>query len=340
MGMVPVMPREIGALTTEDDTGKMTTSTYTRDLDPLALHGSDHPGMVLVTNPLNGSNYLYWRRAMRLALGAKSKLGFIYGTVHVPELDTETYAQFQKVNFMVISWLLNAISKDIVEAFMCVKSSKQLWDELAERYRESNGPLRYQLRKEISNFTQGTSLVTTYFSKLKCLWDEYACIVQLPECTCGAGRAICANDMDIKLLQFVMGLNENVEPVKNQILLMDPLPTVNKAYSMILKVEKQKAVHNRVLDPLDTTAMLAKEGFNQGSSGHGAGFGRGGNRNVSGTHVYGRGRGQPRKSKEEKAKLLCEHCGYSGHEIKECFKLHGYPDWYKKTQGAKSWTIN
>ncbi|KAK6144728.1 hypothetical protein DH2020_021548 [Rehmannia glutinosa] len=183
----------------EQDTTKIVL-IYTKDLDPLSLYGSDHPRMVLVTNPLNGSNYLHWSRAMRLALGAKSKLKFIYGTVHVPNMDTEAYEQYQKVDFMVISWLLNAISKDIVEALMYVKSSKQLWDELAERYGESNGPLRYQLLKEIANFSQGTSTVTTYYIKLKCVWDEYACVVPILECVCVAGKTVYENDMDVKLM--------------------------------------------------------------------------------------------------------------------------------------------
>ncbi|KAK6147803.1 hypothetical protein DH2020_018715 [Rehmannia glutinosa] len=63
------------------------------------------------------------------------------------------------------------------------------------------------------------------------------------------------------------------------------------------------------------------------SRGNNGGYGRGSARN---SNVYGRGRGMPRKTKEERAKLLCEHCGYNGHEMKECFKLHGYPDWYKE----------
>ena len=41
-----------------------------------------------------------------------------------------------------------------------------------------------------------------------------------------------------RVMQFLMGLNEVFDHSKDQILLMDPLPSVNKAYSMILKVEK------------------------------------------------------------------------------------------------------
>lgn len=40
-------------------------------------------------------------------------------------------------------------------------------------------------------------------------------------------------DGDDKLIQFLMGLSDNM---RNQILITEPLPSVNKAYSMVLKV--------------------------------------------------------------------------------------------------------
>ncbi|CAA0830197.1 Unknown protein, partial [Striga hermonthica] len=187
----------------------------------------------------------------------------------------------------------------------------------------------------ISNFAQGNLTVTSYYTKRKCLWDDYACIVAVPECNCGAEKAYSDHDSETKLMQFLMGLNDIFEPVKNQILLMEPLPTINRAYSMILKVEKQKSVHSLVQEGLDSSVMLAKGAYgrgttnmenigrgNAGISNYGRGsFGRGGfsQNNNNG----GRGRGQFRLYKEEKAKLYCEHCGYNGHEIQGCFKLNG-----------------
>lgn len=47
-----------------------------------------------------------------------------------------------------------------------------------------------------------------------------------------------------KLMQFLSGLNEHYEHVINQVLLINPQPSVNKAFSMILKIEKQKEIVN------------------------------------------------------------------------------------------------
>lgn len=46
-----------------------------------------------------------------------------------------------------------------------------------------------------------------------------------------------------KVLQFLIGLNEGYDSIRSQILLLDPLPTVNKTYSMVIRVEEQRELH-------------------------------------------------------------------------------------------------
>lgn len=49
--------------------------------NPLYLHPSDTPGVLLVSHKLHGiENYSVWSRSMRIALLAKNKLGFVEGT--------------------------------------------------------------------------------------------------------------------------------------------------------------------------------------------------------------------------------------------------------------------
>ena len=57
-------------------------------------------------------------------------------------------------------------------------------------------------------------------------------------------------------MQFLMGLNDVYSSVRSQILLMDPLPSVNKAYSLILQDESQRLLQMPQL--LETSALLAK----------------------------------------------------------------------------------
>uniref|UniRef100_A0A2C9VDI3 Retrotransposon Copia-like N-terminal domain-containing protein n=1 Tax=Manihot esculenta TaxID=3983 RepID=A0A2C9VDI3_MANES len=55
----------------------------------------------------------------------------------------EDFEQWQKVDSMVISWILNSISKEILEAFLYTTTSHELWEELAQCFRGSNGPPIY-----------------------------------------------------------------------------------------------------------------------------------------------------------------------------------------------------
>lgn len=117
--------------------------------DSLFLQNSDHPGMVLVTTPLTGSNYMSWSRSINLALGAKEKLGFLNGRYEKPIQDSVDYDKWIRADCMVTSWILNSISKDRVEALLYANSARELWLQLEERFGEWFGPLLYQLQRGI-----------------------------------------------------------------------------------------------------------------------------------------------------------------------------------------------
>ncbi|KAL0291398.1 UNVERIFIED_CONTAM: Retrovirus-related Pol polyprotein from transposon RE2 [Sesamum calycinum] len=86
--------------------------------------------------------------------------------------------------------------------------------------------------------------VVEYFSRLWMIWDEMDVLMPTSQCTCGwtceAFKAAADQAVFTKLIQFLMGLNEMFDHMRDQLLVMDPVPTVNKAYLMILRVEKQR----------------------------------------------------------------------------------------------------
>ncbi|KAL0405594.1 UNVERIFIED_CONTAM: hypothetical protein Slati_3873300 [Sesamum latifolium] len=127
--------------------------------------------MALISTPLTGSNYLGWSRAIKLALGAKMKLSFIDGRSVKPATGAEDYNQWIRTDCMVSPWILNSISRNIVGAFMYTTSARALWLEIEGRYGVSNGPLLYQLKREIALTSQGSQSVTDYYTKIKMLWD-------------------------------------------------------------------------------------------------------------------------------------------------------------------------
>ncbi|KAL0374194.1 UNVERIFIED_CONTAM: hypothetical protein Sradi_3335100 [Sesamum radiatum] len=143
---------------------------------------------------------------------------------------------------MVISWILNSISKDIVESFLYVDTARDLWLEIEARFGVSNGPLVYQLQREIASAAQGTHSVSSYFNRLKKLWDELGCLAPTPSSV--ATKEIADLYQRDHLMQFLMGLDESFEGIRNQILMIEPLPNVSKAYAIVLRVERQREANS------------------------------------------------------------------------------------------------
>ena len=60
------------------------TSIITKT-DPYAIHHSNSPFTILVTPLLTWDNYGSWSRAIIMAFRAKSKLGFVDGSLSIPK---------------------------------------------------------------------------------------------------------------------------------------------------------------------------------------------------------------------------------------------------------------
>lgn len=61
-------------------------------------------------------------------------LGFLNGNCECPTEESSGYEQWVRVYFIESSWIFDSISKDIVEVFLYTSTTKELWDELEERF--------------------------------------------------------------------------------------------------------------------------------------------------------------------------------------------------------------
>ncbi|KAG8642657.1 hypothetical protein MANES_12G107750v8 [Manihot esculenta] len=176
----------------------------------------------------------------------------------------------QKLGF-VDGTVLMPISKDLIDCFIYM------------RFGESNE----------------NSPVSLYFTRLKRLWDELGSIEVLPLCSYGASKAMDDMNNRNRLIQFLMNLNESFNYVRDQILVLDPLPSINRVYSMALKYESQKEVLSKKNHDSNETLVL----FNQSQNG--------------------------KQKKYDPKKGHYSHCNMDSHVRDICFKLIGYPDWFK-----------
>ena len=86
---------------------------------------------------------------------------------------------------MVTSWLLNAVSKEIVDSLLYLESAHAVLADLHERFHQSNAPRIFQIKQQLHGLSQGSLDVNTYYTQLKILWDELKNYQLVPICHCG-----------------------------------------------------------------------------------------------------------------------------------------------------------
>jgi hypothetical protein len=137
-------------------TNSSSSSTFVNsamDSNPLFLHHSDSPGSMIVSSPLNGENYYTWARSMSMALTAKNKLQFINGKLPKPLPSDPDYFAWTRCNNMVLSWIINSVTKEIATSIISVDLAETMWNDLRNRFSQQNGPRIFQIQKAISAIT-------------------------------------------------------------------------------------------------------------------------------------------------------------------------------------------
>ena len=72
--------------------------------------------------------------------------------------------------------------------------------ELEERLGHINSAKVYQVQKEMCNISQGTTDITSYFTKVKSLRDELDDLDEVPECTLASAIKMLKREPNQKLL--------------------------------------------------------------------------------------------------------------------------------------------
>ncbi|KAE8718660.1 hypothetical protein F3Y22_tig00110004pilonHSYRG00060 [Hibiscus syriacus] len=91
---------------------------------PLFLHASDASGFLLVSHQLLGiENYGVWIRLMKIALLVKNKLGFVTGDCRREDFDESLRPQWERCNALVLSWILNTVSKELSAGIVFASSA-------------------------------------------------------------------------------------------------------------------------------------------------------------------------------------------------------------------------
>ncbi|KAL5836423.1 hypothetical protein ACOSQ4_015920 [Xanthoceras sorbifolium] len=131
---------------------------------------------------------------------------------------------------MVHSWIGNPLNPEIADSVIYYSTAHEVWEDLHERFSQSNAPRIFEIQREIALDRQEQQSVSSYYTKLKGFWDEASY----------SDAAYGIQQDQQKLKQFLMGLNESYSAIRGQILLMNPLPSIRQAYAYVCQEEEQR----------------------------------------------------------------------------------------------------
>ncbi|GJW91890.1 ribonuclease H-like domain-containing protein [Tanacetum coccineum] len=297
----------------DDDIHDSVTRISKLDIsDPLHLHPNDTTALTVGSIKLKGTeNYQVWSCAMLLALEVKNKIGFIDGSCKRSKDDEVLGKQWDRVNAIILGWILNSISEELFLGQIFSKRAKHVWEELKETYDKVDRSIMFGLHNQINTLKQNGSSIADYYHKLNALWKQYDAMIELSKCVCNASEGFKKHNQLLKLMQFLMGLDDSYMQIRSSILSRETLLDVKSAYATIYSEESHRVARSN-------------QNFNVGPS-------RSNNVN---NNRQGGGSGLNNNRPSGGSGLVCENCDFNGHTIDRCFKIVGYPaDFGKKKSG-------
>ncbi|XP_068309849.1 uncharacterized protein [Pyrus communis] len=246
-----------------------------------------NPNQRLSSVLLNEFNYLPWARAVSLALGGRSKLGFIDGSFPALGVTSPEYGGWLCKDQLVMSWLLNSMERKIAEIFSYSESSLTLWTTVKEMYSNQNNYARiFQLKKDISSVQQEGKTFVQHLGSLRSMWNELD--VYRPHTT--DPMVLLKRTEEYKIFQLLSSLSSDYEDLRSHILINPELPSFTSICATIQREEVRRKVMNNGTKTIVTEARayLTNEKRYKGKNPH----------------------------------LKCLHCDNIGHVRDKCWILH------------------
>nr|XP_009801478.1 PREDICTED: uncharacterized protein LOC104247216 [Nicotiana sylvestris] len=109
--------------------------------------------------------------------------------------------------------------------------------------------------------------VTDYFSRHREMWDEFDALMPCPGCPCPEFKHYAQHFEYQRLLQFFTRLNESYSKSRSEIMMMSPLPSINKSYSLLVDQESQRNLKSttqvaQVTKALGSTTIYSSKSVN------------------------------------------------------------------------------
>ncbi|KAG8366198.1 hypothetical protein BUALT_Bualt17G0051600 [Buddleja alternifolia] len=181
---------------------------------------------------LNGSNYSYWSYLMKVHITGKELKGYIDGSSKAPTESDENYPKLQN------EWETNNA--------------------------KTNFARRYELENTIRNLRQDDKPVREFYNMMNGIWEELDLMDPLELTNSHVYQKVREEQ---KLVQFLMALRAEFEPLRGSILHRSPLPSVEKILSELVAEETRlKSLSPSTMNTQSVLVAAQKVQFRPSSS--------------------------------------------------------------------------
>ncbi|KAG5567467.1 hypothetical protein RHGRI_002876 [Rhododendron griersonianum] len=277
---------------TDKDATPSATLIVPRELS-IAHHSPAHRVTSVL---LNGKNFPAWSRSFRLFLGGKGKTNWLLETEQQPQANDPKRAQWDIDNCTVLGWFFNSMEEHIYNMFMYCDTAPRLWAALTQMYAHARNDVRiYELYQEISHAKQEVLnlSVAEFFGYLQSRWEELAQYEPMSDFPAETASIVVKRLTRQHTFQFLMGLKIDFEPLRIQILNTSPMPSLYEVFATIDSEERRR----RIIQPQGLLATPTTSPVNDQMA-------------------------LAASSRPPSGKIICHHCGDSGHVKARCYKLH------------------
>ena len=136
-----------------------------------------------------------------------------------------------------------------------------------------------------------------------------------------------SNIQEDRVYVFLDGLNDRLDKIRSDVLQMKPFPSVEQAYAHVRREDTRQAVMLNNTEPTSSSVLLSKGIRIQQPS-------------IQISKLRMSSPSVRRKDKGQATDGGCTHCGNLKHTQDICFKLHGYPEWWKELKKRKTRASN
>ncbi|XP_074305495.1 uncharacterized protein LOC141640711 [Silene latifolia] len=281
--------------------------------NPFYIGPHDVPSAKISNVILRRDNWEDWKNSMTFSLKSRRKFGFVNGMIPKPT-DAFGLDNWEVFQCTLVQWIRNTIDPSLLDTISYPDNVSVLWTELESQFAVVDGTKIHGLKTQLHKCKQTKGMdVSTYYRKMKALWDSivvheppFAC--KCGHCECGIGLAARKRLDNESLHQFFMGLDATLYAnLRSQLLQLDPLPTLNRAYHAVLQEERLRAPVETAPDVSDVLAFATPTPAPS---------------TVDWRALRDKERGECRQ-------LFCSSCETRGHDTHHCFiKTNHFPEWW------------